>query len=77
MSGPRVAPLVIDGCLRPDLDRRFVPRATMAQYLGVSAETVHDRLMRGEIPASATRMYGCRVWYCPALVCAVHVSVPL
>jgi len=63
-------PLVVDGVLRPDLDRRWVPRATLARYLGVTGETVYQRHLRGEFPPAAIKLFGSRTWYCPALCVA-------
>lgn len=64
---PRVEPVVVDGVLRPELDRRWVPRATIARYLSVNPDTVYQRTLRGEFPPAAIKRFGSRAWYCPAL----------
>jgi hypothetical protein len=69
---PLMDPLVVDGVMRPDLDQRWVPRATMARYLNVSGETVYQRHLRGEFPADGIKRFGSRAWYWPALCVPAH-----
>ena len=72
---PRMPPVVVDGVMRPDLDRRWVPRGTLAEYLNVNPDTVYQRTLRGEFPPFALKKFGSRTWYCPALCVATATVI--
>lgn len=54
------------GSLAPELDLRWVPLSTMAEYVGVSAETLWRWRVAGQVPENCTRAFGRRVRWMPA-----------
>ena len=67
MGALQMAPLVVDGVMRPDLDRRHVPAATMAAYLGLSRTTLWRRTLDGFYEAGV-KTVGTRHYYQPRAV---------
>jgi hypothetical protein len=51
----------------PTTDPRWVPISLMAEYAGVCRWTLWAQYVRGEIPVGATKRFGNRTRWCPAV----------
>lgn len=63
---PRMQPLRdANGNLTPELDKRDVPLAVMAAYVGVHPHTLYEQMTQEHFPKAATSKHGTRTYYKP------------